>query len=116
MVPGRGKLTSINQGSTGRGVTQNQSGRIVALTAQTEQILIEALRQIEFATVHVIEGLPIGNVKELRGITQLLPQFPSAGEGTAHFRCRLAFDKSQRGAKCAAKFKLLLLALAVVRQ
>ena len=97
-------------------MTQNEPSRVVALTAQAQQILIKALRQIEFAAVYVMEGLPIGNVKELRGRTQLLPQFSSAGEGTAHFRGRLAFDESQRRAQGAPKLKLLLLALAVVRQ
>ena len=50
-------------------MTQNEPARIVALTAQTQQILVQALRQIEFAAVHVIgetahrgsEGTPRGN-------------------------------------------------------
>jgi hypothetical protein len=54
-------------------VTQNESAGIVALTAQTQQLLIQALRQIEFTVDLVIERLPIGNVKEFRGRPQLLP-------------------------------------------
>jgi len=36
-------------------VTQNEPGGIVALIAETQQILAQALRQIEFSAVHVIE-------------------------------------------------------------
>src|SRR5215469_4912576 len=43
------------QVSTGGGVSQKEPGGIVALTAQTQQILVQALRQIEFAAVGVIE-------------------------------------------------------------
>src|SRR5262249_11224198 len=107
MESGRSEPAGVYQRSTGGGVTQNQPSRVVALTAQTQQILIDALRQLEFAAVYVIEGLPIGNVKELRGKTELLPQFSSAREGAAHFRRRLAFDKSQRRAQGAAKLELL---------
>ncbi len=35
-------------------MTQNEPGGIVALTAQTQQILVQALRQIEFAADQVI--------------------------------------------------------------
>ena len=73
-------------------MTQNEPGGIVALTAQTQQILVQALRQIEFAADHVIARLPIGNLKELRGGTQLLPQLSCAGIGMARFRRREAFD------------------------
>ena len=69
-------------------MTQNEPGGIVALTAQTQQILVQALRQIEFAAEHVIARLPIGNLKELRGGTQLLPQLSCAGIGMARFRRR----------------------------
>jgi hypothetical protein len=55
-------------------VTPNESGGIVALVAQTQQIIIQALRQIQFATEHVKPTLPIGNLKELGGGTELLPQ------------------------------------------
>ena len=69
-------------------MTQNEPGGIVALMAQTQQILGQAQRQIEFAAVHVIARLPIGNLKELRGRTQLLPQLSCAGIGVACFRRR----------------------------
>jgi hypothetical protein len=43
---------------TGGEVTQNEPGGIVALTAQTQQILIQAQRQVEFAPERVIARLP----------------------------------------------------------
>lgn len=43
-------------------MTQNEPGGIVALTAQTQQILAQALRQIEFAAVQVIARQPKGDV------------------------------------------------------
>ena len=54
-------------------MTQNEPGGIVALTAQTQQIVIQAQRQIEFAAVRVIPRLPMGNLKKPRGGTELLP-------------------------------------------
>jgi hypothetical protein len=96
-------------------VTQNEPADIVALTAQTQQILVQALRLIEFSPAHVIARLPIGNLKELRGGTQLLPQFSCAGVGLARFRRRLAFDGSQHRAQGAQKFELLPLAFGGVR-
>jgi len=48
-------------------VTQNESGGIVALTAQTQQVLSERLRHIQFAAEHVMERLAKGNMNELRG-------------------------------------------------
>jgi len=36
-------------------VTQNKPGGIVALTAETQEILVQALRQIEFAAVLVMK-------------------------------------------------------------
>jgi hypothetical protein len=56
-------------------VSQSETRGIVALTAHTQQIFVAAQRQIEFATVHVIDGLPKGNSKEFHGSAQLLPQF-----------------------------------------
>jgi hypothetical protein len=55
MRPGRSKPANPHQVSTGGVVTQNEPGGIVALPAQTQQILGEALRQIEFAAVPVIQ-------------------------------------------------------------
>src|SRR6516164_4183083 len=56
MRPGRGKLASIDQVPTGGGMTQNEPSHVVMLTAQTQQIRVQALRQIELAAVYVIEG------------------------------------------------------------
>ena len=97
-------------------MTQDDASGIVALAAQTQQILVQLLRKIQFAAIRVIAGLPIGDVEELRGGAKLLPQLSCAREGMAHFRSRLTFDVSQRRAQGAAKFELLLLASAVVRQ
>jgi hypothetical protein len=46
-------------------VTQNEPGRVVALTAQTQQVLSETLRLIQFAPVRVIARLPKWNLNEL---------------------------------------------------
>jgi hypothetical protein len=92
MRPGRSKPAGKHKVSTGGVVTQNQPGGIAALTAQTQQILVQAQRQIEFPTDHMITRLPIGNAKELRRGTQLLPQLSCAGIGLACFRRRVAFD------------------------
>ena len=54
MRPGRSKPADRHQCSSGGQVAQNEPGGLVALMAQTQQILIEALRQIEFAADHVI--------------------------------------------------------------
>jgi hypothetical protein len=51
--------------STGALMAQDKPGGIVALVAQAQQILVQAVRHIEFAAVSVIASLPIGNVKEL---------------------------------------------------
>src|ERR1700720_1257943 len=67
MRSGCSKLAVKNQISTGGVVTQNEAGGIVALTAQAQQILVQAQRQIEFAAVLVILRLPIGYMKVLRG-------------------------------------------------
>src|SRR6516225_10715024 len=114
--PGRSKLASVQHVPTGGEVTQDEPSYIVVLVAQTQQIFVEAPRQIELAAAIVIEGLPIRNVEELRGITQLRPKFSPPGEGMPHFRRRLAFGESQGRAERAPKLKLLLLALAVVWQ
>src|ERR1700730_1962274 len=75
--------------------------------AQTQQIFVKALRQIELAPDHVIERLPKGKVKELRGRTQLLPQLLCTGIDMSRFRCGEAFDGDQDGAQGTVKFKLL---------
>src|SRR5690242_20150844 len=52
------------QGSPRTEVAQNKPRRVVALTAQTQQIRVQALRQIKFAAHAVIQCLPMRNVKE----------------------------------------------------
>jgi hypothetical protein len=76
-------------------VAQNEPAGIVALAAQTQQILVQAQRQIEFAAERVVDRLPIWNLKELRGITQLLPQLSCAGIGLARFRRSVIFNGKQ---------------------
>jgi hypothetical protein len=103
-------------GLTGGNVTQNEPGGIVALTAQTQQILVQALRQIQFGADHVMERLPIGNVKELRGGAELVPQLSCAGIGNTCFRGRLPFDGLQHRAQGTPKFELPSLAFGSIRQ
>src|SRR5262249_49904235 len=97
-------------------VTQNKPTGIVAAAAQTKQIRIQTLRQIEFAAKRVIVRLPIGILKELQGRTQLLPQFSGASIGLARFRRCEAPDGQQDRAQRTAKLKLLSLTYGVVRQ
>ena len=52
-----------------------------SMAAQIYQILGRALRQIEFSTVQVIPRLPVGNLMELYGKSQLLPQLARSGIG-----------------------------------
>ena len=75
-------------------MAQNEAGRIVPLTAQVQQILVQSVRQIEFAAVRVIARLTIGNLNELRGRPQLVPQLTRTGIRTARFGRRLALDGS----------------------
>ena len=88
----------------------------MALTAQTQQILVQAQREIELATERVIERQPIGNVKELRGGTKPFPQLSCAGIGVARFRRSVAFDGLQYRAQGNAKFEVLPLAFGGVGQ
>src|ERR1700732_2651232 len=97
-------------------MTKNEARGIVALTAETQQILGTALRQIEFAAEQMMARLPKGNLKELRGGIQLLPQLPRAGIDMARFRRRLAFYGCQDRAQGTQKFELLSLTFGVVRQ
>ena len=46
-------------------MTENEPSRIVALTAQVQQILVQPPRQFKFAADRVVARLPIGNLKEL---------------------------------------------------
>ena len=73
MRSGCRELTRKTQVSTGGHVTQYKPGSIVALTAKTKQILVQLLRQIEFAASLVIARLPKGHSKELRREIELRP-------------------------------------------
>jgi hypothetical protein len=97
-------------------VTQNEPAGIVALTAQVQQILGQAQRHIEFTAECMIAGLSIGDVNELRGEPQPLPQFACASIGLARFRRRLASDNLQHAAQVAANFEFLSLASGAGRQ
>src|SRR5260370_21296272 len=97
-------------------MTQNKAGRVVALLAEAQQVLSQALRKIEFAAVRVIERLSIGNAKELRGRSQLLPQVSCAGQGIARFRRRVASPHQQDRAEGTANLEFLSLAFGVDRQ
>ena len=55
-------------------MSQNETGRIVSLAAQMQQIRIQPLRYVQFTAVRVIARLTIGYLKELRGRSQPLPQ------------------------------------------
>jgi len=97
-------------------MAQDEAVRVIPLTAQTQQVLVQALRQIEFAAVRVIARLSIGNLNELRGRPQLFPQLVRAGVSTARFGRPLAFDGPQRRAQGTVKFELLSPSFRVVRQ
>ena len=97
-------------------MAQNEANCVVPLAAQTQQVLIQAERQIHFAAVCVIARLPIGNLNELRGRPQSFPQLVRAGVSMARFGCRLAFDGPQCRAQGTVKFELLSLSFRIVRQ
>ena len=88
-------------------MTEKEATGILTLTAQTQQILIQAQRQIELTTERVIERQSIGNVKEVGGGTEPLPQLSRAGIGVARFRRSVAFDGLQYRAQGNVKFKVL---------
>src|SRR5277367_2065875 len=116
MRPGSQKPAGKHQVLPGGQVTQNESAGIVALIAEMQQILVQALRQIEFAADRVMLRLPIGNSKELRGRTQLLPQLAGASIGMTRFRRGGSLRDLQYRGKGAQKFELLSLAFAADRQ
>src|SRR6266566_1065032 len=107
MRSGWPELAAKHQVSTGGAVTQNEAGGIIALPAQAQHIIVQALRQIEFAAEHVIAGLPIGHAKELRRRAQLLPELSCASIGLTGFRRRMAFDDMQHRTQGAVKFELI---------
>src|SRR5215469_15605322 len=100
----------MHQIAAQRKVTQNEAGRVASLSAQTQQILVQAQRKIEFTAGRVITRLPKRNLKKLRGRTQLLPQYSSAGVGIARLGRREAFGGSQRRPHGAIVFELSSLA------
>jgi hypothetical protein len=55
MRSGWPELSAIHQASSRGQMAENQPGGMVALTAQTQQILGQTLRQIVFATKCVME-------------------------------------------------------------
>src|SRR5215469_10608978 len=116
MRSGYRELPTIHQVSTGRQVAQNEPGGIVALLAQTQQILVQALRQIEFAPEPMMAGLPEGNPKEFRRRTQPLPKLSCAGIGLARLRRPLTSHSDQRRAQSTEKFDLLSLAFGAIWQ
>src|SRR5437762_7321993 len=116
MRPSRPKAAGNQHVSTEAVVTQHDTGGIVALAAQAQQVLVQALRQTEFAEDCVMERLPIRNVKELRGRAEPLPQLSCASISVTHLRRRLAFDKAQCSAQRAPELELLPLTFGGFRQ
>jgi len=116
MPSGSRKLAGKHQVSAGGVVPENQPGSIVALTAHTQQTLGQALGQSEVAAQDVIGRLPVGNLKEPRGITQLLPQLVCARISLARLRRRSALDGNKDGTLRTAKSELLSLVFRGVRQ
>jgi hypothetical protein len=98
MRSGKRKSAAKHQGSTGGQMGQDKPGGIVALKAYTQQVLVQALCQIQFAAEQVMERLPMRNPKELRREIELLPQFSRPDIGMAGFRCCHALYRSQHRA------------------
>ena len=80
MRTGRGKPADKHPVAPERLVRQDEPRSVVALSAQTQQIFVQTMRQIQFAADLVIERLRIGNPKELRRKAELFPQFSCATE------------------------------------
>src|SRR5262249_14860549 len=97
-------------------MTENEPSGIASLTAQTQQVVGQALRRIELAAEPEITRLPPRNVKELRGRTELFPQPPGAGEGITRLLRGVALDDHQDPAQLTAKLQLLSATGCVVRQ
>src|SRR5215831_15161234 len=81
--------------ASGTVVAQDESGGIVALAAQTQQVFVQAPRQIQFTAEHVIPGLSIRDLEELRGKTELLPQLSCSSEDATRFWRGVAFGRNQ---------------------
>src|SRR5262249_53743815 len=97
-------------------MTENEAGGIATLSAQTQQVVGQALRRIELAAEPEVARLPPSDVKELRGRTELLPKLSGAGEGIARLLRGIAFDDHQDAAQLTAKLELLLPPRRVIRQ
>src|SRR5947208_16297958 len=96
-------------------MAKNHAGGIVALQAEAQQILAEPACQIGLAAKRVIASLRIGDVKELGGRAELLPQLSRTGAGMAGFRQYIAFDNDQGRTQSTPKLKLLALAFNRIR-
>jgi hypothetical protein len=105
-----------HQGSASGVVGQNKPGRIVALAAETQQILVHAQCQIELAADRVIDRLAARDMKELRRRAQPFPQFSCADIGVAGFRRSEAFDRLQYRTQGTVEFELPALTRSIVRQ
>src|SRR5580700_6340828 len=116
MRSGKRKLADKHQVAAGGVVPENEPSSIVALTAHTQQTLSQALGQGEFAAVDVIGRLPVGNVNEPRGGTQLLPQLVRASISLARLRRGCALDGNKDRALGTAKLELLSIAFRGIRQ
>jgi len=82
---GFGKSAGVQQVPAGRSVPENESGGVVALTADAQNIFIAAPRHIDIAASAVIDRELLRNHQELRGRAQLLPELARASIGTARF-------------------------------
>src|SRR6516164_6417934 len=77
--------------------------------AQAQQILGQALGQIEFPAESVISSLRVGHSKKHRRTTQLLPQRSCADMSMAGLRRRESFNGMEHSAQGSAKVELLSL-------
>ena len=73
MRSGRGKRSRGVKVSPEGDVAENEPGGIVALAAQAEQILVQAMRQLEFTAERMMAGLPKRYPKKVRRGPQPLP-------------------------------------------
>jgi hypothetical protein len=55
---------------------------------RSQQVLVQAPREADFAAIHVIARLSEGDLNELGGRTQPLPQLACAGIGLPRFQGR----------------------------
>src|SRR4051812_40177432 len=110
MRSGRRQRAGKHQGPAGGIMSQNEPSGIAALTAETQQILVHAQRQIELAADRVINRLSTRDVEEFRWRTQPLPKVSCPGIGVAGLRRGKAFDGLQYRPQGSVKLELLALA------